>query len=163
MRYLTFALVAVLVSPGSLASRSAQTKPDFTGSWRLDHARSDAAAQAETPGPVTIVIKQSATELHITTTTTRGTTDMRYLFVAADAPPLTTGPNARWQGDTLVTHAVRDVRGQSVTVQQSRRLDAGGNEMIVESIVNVQHGYSASGAQTYGASKDVFVKLPPTQ
>ena len=128
MRYLTFALVAVLVSQAGLAGGSSQTKPDFSGSWRLDPARSDAAAQAETPGPVTIVIKQSAAELHITTTTTRGTTDMRYPFVAADAP-LTTGPNARWQGDTLVTprgqRRARPVRHRATvsTAQRGRQRD----------------------------------------
>ena len=144
-----------------VASTFTQPTPDFTGSWRLDLSRSDAAAHAETPGPVTVAIKQSPEEIHITTTTSRGTSDMKYAFVAADAPPLASGPNARWQGDALVTNAVRDVRGQSVTVQQTRRLSSDGNEMIVESIVNVQHGYTATKAQTYGVSKDTFVKVRP--
>jgi hypothetical protein len=109
---------------------------------------------------VTITIKQSAKEVHITTATSRGTSDVTYVIVPDDAPPMAKGANARWQNDALVTHALRDVRGQSVTVQQSRRLSAGGREMIVESIVNVQHGYSVTGGQTYGASTDVFVRVP---
>jgi hypothetical protein len=159
MRHSKPAFLALVFALAIGASTSAQPRPDFSGSWRLDLSRSDAAAHSDTSGPITVAIKQSTTELHVTTTTTRGTTDMKYPFVPADAPPLASGPNARWQGDVLLTQAVRDVRGQSVTVQQSRRLAAGGSEMIVESIVNVQHGYSVSGAQTYGVSRDVFVKV----
>lgn len=155
MRLAALALVVAFVP---LDGARAQPRPDFSGTWRLDLSRSDAAAHSDNPGPLTLVIKQSPSEILIITTTPRGTTDMTYRFVSADAPPLGAGPNARWQNDVLQTNSVRDVRGQSVSVQQSRRLSAEGNEMIVESIVNVQHGYSASGAQTYGVSKDVFVR-----
>jgi hypothetical protein len=153
-------IIALFVSlAGSAITRFAGT-PDFSGSWRLDATRSDATAYDNTPGPVTIAIKQSNSEVHIVTTTTRGSSDITYRFVRGDAPPLASGPNARWQGDTLVTHAIRDISGQSVTVEQRRRLSADGREMTVESIVNVQHGYTATGAQTYGISTDVFVRLP---
>ena len=154
------ALITLLASLTLAAGIPAQAKPDFSGTWRLDLSRSDAAAHAETPGPVTLTIKQSPTEIHITTTTSRGWTDTTYAFVSDDAPPPAGRANARWRGDALLTNAVRDIRGQSVTVQQSRQLSADGKEMIVESIVNVQHGYTVSGAQTYGMSRDVFVKLP---
>ena len=33
--------------------------------------------------------------------------------------------------------------------------------MTVETTVIVQHGYSMSGAKTYGTSKDVFTKAKP--
>jgi hypothetical protein len=154
-------LAVGLLTALALASASAQTTPDFSGSWRLDLSRSDAAAHTEAPGPVTVTIKQSQKEISITTTTTRGTSDTTYTFVPADSPPLAGAANARWQGDALLTNAVRDVRGQSVSVQQTRRLSSDGNEMIVESIVNVQHGYTAAGAQTYGVSKDTFVRVRP--
>lgn len=153
------AVFAVLVSFALAFSTTAQPPPDFSGAWRLDLSRSDTAAHSEGTGPLTVEITQSPSEVLIVTKTPRGTTDMTYRFVAADAPPLGSGPNARWDKDALLTNAVRDVRGQSVSVQQSRRLSADGNEMIVESIVNVQHGYSAAGAQTYGVSKDVFVRV----
>jgi dTDP-4-dehydrorhamnose 3,5-epimerase-like enzyme len=61
----------------------------------------------------------------------------------------------------LITDAVMDVRGQSVTVQQTRRLSSDGNEMTVESVVNVQHGYTQTGAKTYSSSRDVFVRVKP--
>jgi hypothetical protein len=152
-------LLALLASLASLVIAPAFHTPDFSGSWRLDASRSDASAY-DAPGPVTMAIKQSPADIHITTTTTRGTSDITYKFVSADAPPLADGPNARWQGETLVTHSVRDVRGQSVTVEQRRRLSADGREMTVESIVNVQHGYTVAGAQTYGTSTDIFMRQP---
>jgi len=151
------ALVA-LVSPAGAQSL------DFSGTWKLDLTRSDSAAHSPAPGPVTVEIAQSPTQIRIVTTTTRGSNTMTYALVAGDEPTLasTTGsPSARWQNEALLTDAVRDVRGQSVTVQQTRRLSADRNEMVVESIVNVQHGYTLAGAQTYGASRDVFVRVAP--
>jgi hypothetical protein len=152
-------LVLALAVPLAVGfAASSQTTPDFSGTWRLDLSRSDVAAQADAPGPVTVSITQSPVEITIATTTSKGTTTETYRFAGAGA---VLGPGtalARWKGDTLVTDAIRDVRGQSVTVQQSRRMSDNGNEMFVESVVNVQHGYSAAGAKIYGASKDVYVK-----
>ena len=153
--------LGLLVALTLVVSVRTQTTPDFSGVWRLDPSRSDASAYADTPGPVTVTIKHSPTEIVINTTTSRGASDTTYKFVTADAGPVATAPNARWQGDAVVTNAIRDIRGQSVTVQQTRRLSADGKEMIVESIVNVQHGYSAVGAKIYGMSKDVFVRVQP--
>jgi hypothetical protein len=135
-----------------------QAKPDFSGTWRLDLARSDSSAHADHPGPVTVTITQSPADIRIETTTSKGNTSLTYKLSAAE-PLSTTNPLARWRDDALVTDAIRDVGGQSVTVQQTRRLSADGKEMIVESVVNVQHGYTLTGAQTYSASRDTFVKV----
>ena len=149
---LLFVTVFALASPAR-----AQAPADFSGTWKLDLSRSDSAAQAVSSGPVTLEIVQSATQIRIVTTTTRGSSSVTYALSTSE-DPATGPPTARWQNESLLTNALRDVRGQSVTVQQSRRLSADGNEMVVESIVNVQHGYTANGAQTYGASRDVFVR-----
>ncbi len=154
MTKLALALVASLAFGFNV---HAQAKPDFSGSWRLDLSRSDGAARADTPGPITLVITQSPKEVRFDITTSKGTTTETYLF--ADAATVL-GPGtaiARWKGDALITDSIRDVRGQSVTVQQTRRL-VDGSEMVVESVVNVQHGYSATGAKIYGSSKDVYVR-----
>jgi hypothetical protein len=42
----------------------------------------------------------------------------------------------------LVVDAVRDIRGVSVTTQQTRRITADGSEMHVDNILEVQHGYT---------------------
>lgn len=137
-----------------------QTKPDFSGTWHMDPARSDSAAQTEPIGPVTLVITQTAKDIRVETTTNRGTTAQVYQFVATGKTPEADIGTARWSGDRLFFDAVREVRGQSVTMQQSRWLSADGKEMTVESVVNVQHGYTQLNAKTYGAGKDVFVRRP---
>jgi hypothetical protein len=153
-------VLAVATSTVVVLGTAAQTRPDFSGVWQLDNARSDVAAYSEAPGPVSASITQSDTEIQIATTTSRGTTSVTYAFAMAGRPRPPGTPVARWQGEALLTEAIRDVRGQSVTVQQTRRLASDGREMIVESVVNVQHGYSALGAKTYGAARDVFVRVP---
>ncbi len=158
---------------------AAQTRPDFSGTWRMDASRSESAMQAEPIKAMTLVIKQTASDITIETITDRGKSIETYSLVqsprgeaaksldkasekGAQPPPEKAAEKAaRWQGDALVTEVVRDVRGQSVTAQQSRRLAASGNEMVVESIVEVQHGYTLSGAKNYGSGKDVFVKVQP--
>jgi hypothetical protein len=153
-------ILTVATSTVVVLGISAQSRPDFSGSWQLDMARSDIAAYSDTPGPVSASIIQSATEIQIATTTSRGTTSVSYAFAAADGSRVPGTPVARWQGDALLTEAVREIRGQSVTVQQTRRLASDGHEMIVDSVVNVQHGYSVLGAKTYGSGRDVFVRVP---
>lgn len=152
--------LAVAISTMVALGTTAQTRPDFSGVWQLDLARSDIAAYEETPGPVSVSITQSEAEIEIATTTSRRTTRVSYPFAAAERPRTQGAPVARWQGDTLMTEEVRTIRGQSVTVQQTRRLGSDGREMIVESIVNVQHGYSALQAKIYGSGRDVFVRSP---
>ena len=153
-------LLAVATSTVVVLGTVAQTRPDFSGVWHLDNARSDVAAYSDAPGPVSASISQTDTEIQIATTTSRGTTSVTYAFETAGRSSTPGTPVARWQGEALLTEAIRDVRGQSVTVQQTRRLASEGREMIVESVINVQHGYSALGAKTYGAARDVFVRVP---
>jgi hypothetical protein len=154
------ALLALAASLALAGGAHAQGRPDFSGTWRLDAARSDLAAYTDASRPVTVTITQTGADMRVDTVTARGTTSTTYLFKAAE-PVSTDNPLARWRGDALITDAVMNVRGQSVTVQQTRRLSSDGNEMTVESVVNVQHGYSLSGAQTYSASKDIFVRVKP--
>ena len=152
--------LAVAISTMVALGTTAQTRPDFSGVWQIDLARSDIAAYDETPGPVNVSITQSDAAIEIATTTSGRTTRVSYPFAAADRPRTQGAPVARWQGEALLTEEVRTIRGQSVTVQQTRRLGSDGREMIVESIVNVQHGYSALQAKTYGSGRDVFVRAP---
>ena len=53
------------------------------------------------------------------------------------------------------------MQGQTVSVRESRTLDATGTEMTVQTLLIVQHGYSFRGARNYGAAKDVYRKVTP--
>ena len=49
--------------------------------------------------------------------------------------------------------------GQTVTTKETRQLSADGSEMLVETMLIVQHGYPLRGTPNYGAGKDVFVRV----
>ena len=153
------AVIASILSFLLLSGTTTQSRPDFSGNWRFDPNRSDSATYPELNRPVSIVVTQTPSEVRVDTTTGRGMTTEVAKFVGGDVVQAAGATVARWRGNTLVIDAVRDIRGQSVTVQQTMTLSPDGNELIVESTVNVQHGYSLSGAKVYGAGKDVFVRV----
>ena len=39
-------------------------------------------------------------------------------------------------------------------------MNATGTEMVVETMVAVQHGYTMRGARTYALVKDVYIRAP---
>jgi hypothetical protein len=154
-------VVASLTLTLFLTPAAAQTRPDFSGNWRLDPNRSDSATYPELSRPVTLVITQTPTEVRLETRTAKATSTETAYFRDDPAVPAADGARARWRSDVLVVDAVRDIRGQSVTVQLTMSMNANKNELTVESTVNVQHGYTVSGAKVYGAGKDVFVRVAP--
>jgi hypothetical protein len=138
-----------------------QPRPDFSGIWRMDPARSESALQGEPIGEVTLVITQTAGELKIETTRGQRTTAEIYKLDGTESRVTAGTAKARWDGDALVTETVRDIQGASVTTKESRRLNPAGTEMIVDAILEVQHGYSLKGAKNYGTGKDVFTRVRP--
>ena len=66
-----------------------------------------------------------------------------------------------WDGDTLVTETAQNIQGQTVTTREMRTLQPGGREMLVERLVQVEHGYTLRGAQSYNTAKDMFTKGSP--
>ena len=150
---------AVLVAALALPSTAhAQGKPDFSGTWTMDPSRSESAVQNEPIGPVTLVISQSDGEVRIETTRTQGKSAVTYKLDGSEIKIPGGTAKTHWDGSTLVTEAVRDVQGQTVTTKETRRLNSDGNEMLVETMLVVQHGYSLRGTPNYGTGKDTFVR-----
>ena len=147
------------VSLASLAGSALQTHPDFSGTWRFDPNRSDSATYPELNRPVTLVITQTPAEIRIERRSTGGASAEAFQLQATGDATTPGAAIARWRGNVLVADAVRDVRGQSVTVHQTFTLSADGRELTIESAVNVQHGYSMSRGKVYGAGRDVFVRV----
>jgi hypothetical protein len=58
----------------------------------------------------------------------------------------------------LVTEAIADIKGQTVSYRQLRFLNASATEMTVETITIVQHGYSIKDGKNYATAKDVYVR-----
>ncbi len=157
MKSIAFTVFAVVfaVSPPTRA----QSRPDFSGTWSMDLSRSESAMQADPIGPTTLAIEQTATELKMTTTRDGKSTTMVYRLDGTPTQIPGGTATSRWNGSSLVTEAVRTIQGQTVTTNETRRLSPAGNELLVESILVVQHGYTIRGAQNYGAGRDVFTRV----
>jgi hypothetical protein len=157
----TAAFAALLILPHSLY---AQTVPDFSGTWQMDVDRSQAPHQGEPFRMVTFVITQSEGQIRIDATRGNERDSVLYPLTksrAAVSSDATGDAQAYWDGDRLITETHRTISGQTVTVKEAHALSANGQDMIVESTVIVQHGYSMPGARTYGSSKDVFTRAKP--
>jgi hypothetical protein len=145
--------VAGLASLGSVGV-SAQTTPDFSGTWTMDLSRSVSAAQATPIGPVGVAIRQTPDEVRIETTR-NGTTDAVRYFPEGMKRTATgeTAGTFRWEGPQLVTSLETSISNQAVTVNEVRALNSEGTEMTVTITLVVQHGYT-SGAGTVLGSKN---------
>jgi hypothetical protein len=149
---------------------AAPADTDFTGTWKMDMARSESAHQAVPIGAVTVVIKQTPAELTVETrraesgaTAASGETltykldgSENKITGNADVPVKT---KARWDGANLVTETVRTVQGASVTVTHVFSLDATRQELTIGKTLTIQHGYQSSRANNRGTGKDVFTRV----
>jgi len=155
-------LCASFLLPLALSTTApAQSRPDFSGTWSMDPMRSASQVQNEPIGPVTVVITQTPAELRIATTRAQATATEVIKLDGSESKVSNGTATARWDGPALVVESVRDIQGASVTTRESRRLDAGGNEMSVDTVVEVQHGYTLKGAKNYGTGKDIYTRVRP--
>jgi len=151
-RVLSLALAAALVVP---FIAQAQAKPDFSGTWTLDAAKSDPAPAGRGGGgggrggggggPV--MIKQSATDITIGMAT--------YKLDGSETEIQGRGgvqkAKAAWDGAKLVITTAIDMQGTAITTKAVRSLSADGKEMTVET--------TTTGApQGGGTRKQVYTK-----
>jgi hypothetical protein len=156
-RVLPVILLTLLVLPSTART---QARPDFSGMWKMDPSRSESAMQSEPIGPVTLVITQTPIALRIDTTRVDGTSTVTYTLGGSENKIPTGTARTHWEGTTLVTEATHDVKGQTVTTKTSRSLNAA-DELLVETILVVQHGYTLRGTPNWGAAKDVYTRQHP--
>ena len=155
MKYLWLTIVAAM----SLTIRAdAQTRPDFSGNWSMDRSRSQSAVQDEPIGPTTVVIAQTPTEMTMNVSRDGKSATVIYRFDGRPSAIPNGTATSRWDGNALVTETIRTIQGQSVTAKETRRLNAAGDEMTVDTVLVVQHGYTVAGAKNYGAATDIFVR-----
>ena len=142
-RIAILALSAAVVIP---FTARAQTKPDFSGTWTMDAAKSDPAPQGRGGGGGggSQTIKQTAAELSVQTQGRQGPQTMTYKLDGSESSneqmgrggAVTVKSKAKWDGSKLVIESTRDMGGQSVTTTETRSLSADGKEMTVETSFN---------------------------
>ena len=131
----------------------AQGKPDFSGTWTLDTAKSDPPPQGRGGGGGfggggSVTIKQTGTELAVTTEGRQGPQTMTYKLDGSESTNEVMGrggaqtvkSTATWDGSSLVIQTTRDFQGTSMTTKEVRRLDNGGKDMVIESTTQTPQG-----------------------
>jgi hypothetical protein len=148
-RVLLFALAAAVVLP---FPARAQSKPDFSGTWTMDAAKSDPPPQGRggrgSGGASSMTIKQTGSELAITSEGRQGSQTMTYKLDGSESSNQVMGrggaqtvkSTAKWDGSSLVIETTRDFQGTAITTKEVRRLDNGGKEMVVESTTQTPQG-----------------------
>lgn len=148
-RVLLLATIAVVILP---FVGHAQSKPDFSGTWTLDTAKSDPAPQGRGGGggggAATLTIKQTATELSVMSEGRQGPQTLTYKLDGSESTNQMMGrggatpakSTAKWDVSSLVIETTREFNGMSITTKEVRRLDNGGKDMIVETTTQTPNG-----------------------
>jgi hypothetical protein len=142
-RGIAWAMLAALVIPFPVAG---QAKPDFSGTWTLDAARSETppgrggrgGGGRGAAGPVTI--KQSAAEITIGMLTYKLDGSESVNQVQGRGGMQEVKSRAKLDGANLVIESTRDFGGASITTKEVRTLGAGGTEMTVQTTTATPQG-----------------------
>jgi hypothetical protein len=146
-RGIALAMLAALVIPFPVAG---QAKPDFSGTWTLDAARSETppgrggrgggggGGGRGAAGPVTI--KQGAAEITIGMLTYKLDGSESVNQVQGRGGMQEVKSRAKLDGANLVIESTRDFGGASITTKEVRTLGAGGKEMSVQTTLSTPQG-----------------------
>ena len=99
-------------------------------------------------GGGSVTVKQTATELSITSEGRQGPQTMTYKLDGSESTNQVMGrggaqsvkSTAKWDGSSLVIETTRDFNGTSITTKEVRRLDSGGKEMHIEMTTQTPQG-----------------------
>ena len=174
MRHIKLAIgtAALLFSTTPLIAREGI---DLSGTWQMDASRSESAHQAVPIGPITLVIRQTASELIVETRRSEkgssvvNTETLTFKLNGVESSAVgnygaLVKLKAHWDGPRLMTETVRNVQDATVSTMQVFSLDASGQEMTVDKTLTIQHGYQSPGASNnnVGKGRDVFVRGRPS-
>jgi hypothetical protein len=166
MRTATFLLFTAML--GVAPAVAADNHGNFTGTWKMDPARSESAHQDVPSGASTLVIQLTPTELSIETIRSEEANPFRetLTFKLDGSETASTGDGgvkvsgkAHWDGTKLVIETTRNVQDSTVTTLYVHTLSPNGRDLIIDKTLTVQHGYQGASAPTTGHGKDVFVRV----
>jgi hypothetical protein len=147
MKFVLVALLAVVLAVPSMAM--AQAKPNFTGKWVQDMEKSDpmggGGGGRGPAGPQTLTYTQTATELKIDREGPNGVTSTVYKLDGS--PSENAGGRGGaitsktvWDGSKLVTSYTRTMGENSVSVTETRSLEADGTLVVVTAMKGGPNG-----------------------
>lgn len=147
------------------ATLLATQAPDINGTWKMIPDRSGSPTQTPPVQEMTLRLASADDGIHLQWLSGAEPGEVVYTLIAppkagdtpAD-PPAAGVKRAYWQGNKLVLERGGTINGQTVSMKQSLTLDPATNELTVERIVIVQHGYTLKGTQNFATVKDVFVR-----
>jgi len=159
-------LAAVLIVVATLLS--GQTKAsttDLNGTWKMIPDRSGSPTQTPPVNDMTLNVASTSDEVRLEWLSgTDQPGPVIYPIVAMPKQPAdplgADAKRAYWDGNHLVLERGGVISGQTVSLKQSLTLDAEHNELVVERLVIVQHGYTLKGTPNYATVKDVFTRAP---
>ena len=160
---MAIATLALWQSPTKLAAQTKPvSRPDFSGTWRMDRTRSEAAAQDQPVGDLTVIITQAGSTLTIKTIRDGASELAVYPIEPRPSNPKEDIATRRafWDGSRLVDEGSVDINGQTIGFREVRTRTLGGAEMEVRTTLKIEHGYELKGAQTVVTGKNVFIRLP---
>lgn len=166
MRTTTFLFLTALL--GVAPAGAADNHGNFTGTWKMDPARSESAHQDVPSGASTLVIQLTPSELSIETIRSEETNPFRetLTFKLDGSETASTGDGgakvsgkAHWAGSKLVIETTRNIQDSTVTTLYVHTLSPNGRDLIIDKTLTVQHGYQGASAPTTGHGKDVFVRV----
>lgn len=161
--------VALFVISVALAGSALAQQRDLSGTWVLDEQRSGSSGQEAFVSPVVWTVNHTADQIVVDRQ--RGDKTASFIYKLSSKPPArpadTTvvspagdapGHRAYLDGERLVLETLQTIQGKTVTTREVLTLEPGGKELVVERVLEVEHGYTMKGAQNFSAVKDVFVR-----
>lgn len=161
---MTSASLALAFALAVTLSGGVQTRPDFSGSWTMDEARSVSATQEAFVGPVVWTVTQ--TDKMLTIDLKRGAKAYTLTFTMMSKPPggfpdAVPTSRAYWLQDRLVTELAQNINDQTLITREEWSLQSGGRELVIDRLVRVEHGYTVRGARSYNTARDTFIRTVP--
>jgi hypothetical protein len=123
-------------------------KPDFSGTWSLDAAKSDMGhgrSSAPAATKVTIVIKQTPALLTTTRNVGKGTETATHKLDGSESINMSPSgqvirSNTRWEGSTLVTKSVMSTAQGTSESTFVRSLSSDGKVLTIETTMKTSSG-----------------------
>ncbi len=155
--------IALLLLAGFFAPQ-ASSQPDMTGTWKMVADRSGSPGQTPPVTSMTLTIQQTASAVRVewVTGSDQPIVTQYAIGPAPRQPAEPLGGDARiayWDGRRLVLERGGVISGQTVSMKQSLTLDPATDELTLERLVIVQHGYTLRGTKNYATVKDVFTRV----